>query len=264
MGITDSAPVGSQEPAFQQRSHPMHVGHGHVGRIGGGGEDRDAVAEPASLQGAVSGPPIGFHGAPRLYDVTHEAHQALGGKVRNMAETDTGLLGEVHRDADSRLAAGLTPSDVLLLAADVALVDFDSVRQLVPVRPDHGPAKLLQPCPGRPVAAQAQGALYRQSTGSGLSARHLPCGEEPLSEGATDACKECPCRDRGLSHARWTHQQPPLRAPRSPRLSAGGTHEALRPTESLKVSRARFLVRKELMEFSEFAGIIDSRAGLSI
>jgi hypothetical protein len=44
-------------------------------------------------------------------------------------------------------------------AADKRFIDFDPATQAIPIRPDHGSSQLMQPCPGRLVAAQSQDAL---------------------------------------------------------------------------------------------------------
>ena len=103
------------------------------------------------------------------------------------------------------------------------LVDLDPATQSVPVRPDHGPSQLVQPCPGRLVAAQSQHAPQTQRTGAVLLAGHKPHGAKPhrqrfpgvlengacgdgtlpattaaLIQGVTNRNRPCPFAPRGI------------------------------------------------------------------
>lgn len=82
----------------------------------------------------------------------------------------------LHRHDDELFAFRSTPTFARALPAPIGLVDLDHAGEFLAPRPDHGPPELVQPLPGRMVAAQTQHALGAQGISSVFLAGDAPDG----------------------------------------------------------------------------------------
>ena len=84
-------------------------------------------------------------------------------------------------------------------SAHIRLVNLDLASEPISARSHHRPAKLVQPSPGRLVAAQAEYPLQAKGADALLLVGHVSGGGEPGPERTPRVLEDRPRGDRGLS-----------------------------------------------------------------
>src|SRR5262249_15130944 len=145
----------------------------------------------------------------------YERQNAVGRGIADSCESDPAhsLVADLDRDHDERLLPDVPLAAAFFDTAEEELVDLDRSNQLVATRTHHRPAQLVEPCPRRAVAAEAENPLQSLSTGSVLLARHPPDRAEPESERKASVLEDGPGRDRGLVAALTARHESSLGRP---------------------------------------------------
>ncbi len=119
----------------------------------------------------------------------------------------------------------------------------------------NGAPELMQPSPGRFVAAQAQHPLQAQRARPVLLAREPPHGSKPTLEGLAGVLKYCARRWRSLMPAAGALQQ---RCPHRPRfvVPASRTTKTLRPAELTQILSTGLLGGETRLELGQIPRII--------
>jgi len=101
------------------------------------------------------------------------------------------------------------------VTTDAGLVDRDNARELITVGAHHGPSHLVQPGPGRLLAAEPKLTLKSQGRTPVLLDVIIHTAANQVETGGWDRWKIVPAprRDRGLALARRAHPQPPRGPP---------------------------------------------------
>jgi hypothetical protein len=130
------------------------------------GADRyGLVRVPELLQAGVSLPPVSDHDGARSDAGQDEAIEGRPAGVRDPSEPDPprSLAPALDRHRDQGFLASLTTVQARFVSADEGLVDLEIAAQQVAAGHDHRTAQLVQPRPGRLVAAQAEQLLDHRS-----------------------------------------------------------------------------------------------------
>ena len=200
MLTTDPALMRAEEPALEKRRDPMNARQYGVGRLATPQNDSAVVAIATLRQAAVALQPVGDHDRSRLDGGLHERHQAVGRGIRHPLHPDApdGTAAYLSGNDHQGLLAEVPASAARLDPADDGLVHLDLRRHPVPTGPHHRAAELVQPRPGRAVAAQAEDALQAQGAGAVLLAHHPPDRPEPQRQRGPGALEDRPRHHRRL------------------------------------------------------------------
>ena len=122
----------------------------------------------------------------------------------------------------------------------------------------HSAPKLVQPSPGRLVAAQAQHPLQSQCTRPVLLAGEPPHCSKPTLERLAGVLKDCACCRRSLMPAACTLQQHRAHRPGFV-MPASRTTKTLRPAELTQILPTGLLASETRLELGQIPGIIFHR-----
>src|SRR5450631_1714966 len=142
----------------------------------------------------------------------------------------------------------------LFHAAQIRFIHFHPPAQPIPAWPHHRSPKLVQPRPGRLVAAQPQHFLQPQRTGPVLLARQPVHGPEPVHQRFARVLENRPCRHRCLMTTFLAlHEHRPYR----PEVTAAATRaaKAFWPSKLEQVLPARLLGIKPCFELAQIPRI---------
>ena len=104
------------------------------------------------------------------------------GDVQTNATHSLFHLSSFYSNGNDRFAMGTAPSGAGFLAADEKFIDFYPPRQLFPVVADGAASELLQPTPGRLIAAEAQEFLKIDGIDTGFAGGEPPHGFKPIGD----------------------------------------------------------------------------------
>src|SRR5512144_1311733 len=208
MLVLDAALMGSHQPSLQQRRNIMNAGHDHVSRIETAADYGDLMLVAQRRQASITAPAVSVDGRSGHGDSLNEGDQTVRRSVRDAAQADAADATTTFpcRHNDNGLVLGLTSALSLFRAADVSLVDLDLAGEAIAARADHRPAQLMQPGPGRLLAAQAEHALKAQRADAVLLAGDEPHGEKPHPQRLARVLQHRSSRQRYLPIARATAQ----------------------------------------------------------
>jgi hypothetical protein len=126
-----------------------------------------------------------------------------------------------------------TASFSQLLSTDIHLVNLDVAGEPVLPWPDHGPLRLIQPCPSSFIAVQFDNSLHSSRVSAVFLADHPPNGAKPQQKLFSGPFKDRSGNDRGLIVTTNIAYQPISRI--SPFFVAGArASETVRPTPIIK------------------------------
>ena len=239
----DAPLVDAQEPPLEQGHDAVDAGQQVVPDRGFFPDDLMDIAP--FRQPAVPMPAIRAHDTARLDGLLHGTLQAARRGIGNPLQPDAAYPRSVHlgRDDDQGFPRRATSGLARLRATPVGLIGLDRPREPVAPRTDHRGPQLVQPRPGRAVAAQPQRPLEPQGTDPRLLVRHVPHGAEPQAQIRLRVLEDRPRQDRRLVAAERAVIQAASRRP-----DAGGatpqTPHALRPAQLDEV-RPTCLLRGE-------------------
>ena len=232
----DGTVVRAQEPALDQAEDEMDGGQALVGLAPGAGELDDVMGVAGGLEPVVAAPTVGGDAGGRG-DVGREERFEMRARRRGddlePQPAEPALLGlarcRLDRAGDDGLAGGTPAALAGLAAADEGLVGLDVAAERAAIRIDHGAADLLQPGPGRAVAAKAQLPLQLQRRDPALAGGHQVDREKPARQAGLGLLEDGAFEDRMLLAAGAAFlDQPPVMAPRRV-MTATGAAKAVRP-----------------------------------
>src|SRR5208337_2625406 len=166
-------------------------------------------------------------------------------------------------DRDNGLGLGLPAALASFHTADIGLVHLYRATERVPSGADHRPAQLVQPGPGRLVAAEAENTLQPQSADAVLLVGDVPHRHEPGSQRLAGVLKDRPGGQRRLPLATTAVQQPPRRRPRFTGPPATRADEPAWPAQASDVVAARRIAAEPLVNLLKRPGVINPRDKVS-
>ena len=129
--------------------------------------------------------------------------------------------------------------------------------EAIAARADHRPAQLVQPGPGRLVAAQTEHPLQAQRADAVLLAGDEPHGEKPHPQRLARVLQHRSGRQRYLPIAGSTAQQAARHFPRFAHCRAVGADKAIRPAKPPDILTARRFAAKPRVELLKRPGVIN-------
>ena len=149
----------------------------------------------------------------------------------------------------------LSPGYALLVATHAGLVDFTTPTETIPPRSGHGTARLVEPGPGRLVAARAEEAPEAQDAPTEFLIRHEPHGPKPQSQRLARALEDCSRNRRRLPLACHAPKSTPGRCPGCLPV-AGRAQKAIRPSRASQQVGSGRLGREELFELPQCPQVV--------
>ena len=252
MHFTHLPLVSRSQPALQQRGNQVNMREflgcqPRVSRRVG-----DPVAVAGFLQAPVTPPAVGMDQTAWLHTVAHKTHQTRARCVGDMAQTDPphSAAFQFHRNHNQGFAHKLSPANVLLLAAQVSLVDLDTSAQPFPSQPNHRLPQLLQHQPGRLIAAQTEFALQTLSAQPCFLGAGQPHCQKPTPQRHPRVVQDGSRSGRGLASAGATEHRA---SPRRPTLRgrAVRTNESRGPADADQILATGLLAGKPFSELHQ-------------
>ena len=206
--------VSRYQPALQQRGNQVDMPEFLGCQLRVSCRVGDSMAIAGFLQAPITFPAVGMDQTAWLRTLAHKTHQTRSRCVGDMTQTDSPHFAalQFHRNHDQCFAHKLSSANVLLLAAQVSLVDLDTSAQPLASQSHHRLPQLLQHQPGRLIAAQTEFAL--QTLGAQpcfLGARQPHC-QKPTPQRYPRVVQDGSRRGRGLPLAGATeHRSSPGR-----------------------------------------------------
>src|SRR5271165_2010892 len=265
MHMLNAALMSAKQPPLEKRCDGVDAWHRHVSRIGAGADHGDLMLVPGGGQPGIPTPAVGVDRSARHRGGLNEGQQACARHVLDAAKTNPAdaiaiLFGG---DRDNGLGLGLPAALASFHTADIGLVHLYRAAERVPSGADHRPAQLVQPGPGRLVAAEAENTLQPQSADAVLLVGDIPHRHEPHSQRLSGVLKDCPGRQRRLPLAPLAVQQPPRRHPRLARPPAMRAYEPTRPAQAPDIFAAGGVAAEPLVNLLKRPGIINPRDKIS-
>src|SRR5271157_52540 len=259
MHMLNAALMSAKQPPLEKRCDGVDAWHRHVSRIGAGADHGDLMLVPGGGQPGIPTPAVGVDRSARHRGGLNEGQQACARHVLDAAKTNPAdaiaiLFGG---DRDNGLGLGLSAALASFHTADIGLVHLYRAAERVPSGADHRPAQLVQPGPGRLVAAEAENTLQPQSADAVLLVGDIPHRHEPHSQRLSGVLKDCPGRQRRLPLAPSAVQQPPRRHPRLARPPAMRAYEPTRPAQAPDIFAAGGVAAEPLVNLLKRPGIIN-------
>jgi len=272
MARIDRPVVSTEQPAFEQRRHPVHTRKGFMRRGTRTQNDEWIVCKTFLFEGEVDGRAVGTDRAAGRDVVAYERHQGVDRRRRDAAHPNASeSLGIVdfncYGDRDQvrsvvGLASGTRGSHPWATPqCQERFVDLNrSTEQISPLA-NHRPSKSVQHCPGGLVTAQPEHPLQTQRADALLLAGDVPRRREPDPQRSTCLVEDRAGRDAALVPARSANEPGASRPPRNVYDTASGTTIAVRPPQLFQVGRAGFLAGKPILELAPGARVLSSRFG---
>ena len=252
MHFTHLPLVSRSQPALQQRGNQVNMREflgcqPRVSRRVG-----DPVAVAGFLQAPVTPPAVGMDQTAWLHTVAHKTHQTRARCVGDMAQTDPphSAAFQFHRNHNQGFAHKLSPANVLLLAAQVSLVDLDTSAQPFPSQPNHRLPQLRQHQPGRLIAAQTEFTLQTLSAQPCFLGAGQPHCQKPTPQRHPRVVQDGSRSGRGLASAGATEHRA---SPRRPTLRgrAVRTNESRGPADADQILATGLLAGKPFSELHQ-------------
>src|SRR5271157_872573 len=257
MFTTHRSLVRAEQPALQQRRHPMNSWHQLRGRFLLPPEKGDPVSISSGFHWIVSKPAIRVDGTTRLDSLLHKGEQTLRRRVAYAAHPDASNSRAIlFRSNDNQgLGFRLSPASALFQTSNIGLVHLDCAREPIASRTHHRPPQFVQPRPSCLVTSQSQHPLQAQGTGSVLLTGDPPHGSKPQDERLASILEYRPGRDRRLISAGGALQQNRSQRPR-PGPAATRAAITVRPAQSKQVVTAGGLVSESGLELGQILRVI--------
>ena len=252
MHFTHLPLVSRSQPALQQRGNQVNMREflgcqPRVSRRVG-----DPVAVAGFLQAPVTPPAVAMDQTAWLHTVAHKTHQTRARCVADMAQTDPphSAAFQFHRNHNQGFAHKLSPANMLLLAAQVSLVDLDTSAQPFPSQPNHRLPQLLQHQPGRLIAAQTEFTLQTLGAQPCFLGAGQPHCQKPTPQRHPRVVQDGSRSGRGLASAGATeHRASPGRP--TLRGRAVRTNESRWPADADQILATGLLAGKPFNELHQ-------------
>jgi len=255
MLMAHSSLMGSDQPSLHQGRHSVTQGQEIVPNGTILTHDLMKVAEP--IQPIISVPVVGFHDTAGFNSLFDRWGQAPSRGVCDTLKPDSAYTLPILlcRNDYQRFSLRSTASFPRLLSTDIRLVNLDGAGEPISSWPDHGPAQLMQPCPGGFIAAQPENPLHSSRTGTIFLAGHQPDGAKPQDQRFSRPFKDGSSNDRGLIVTRRTAYQTIARMP-SFSVGAARASKTVRPPQLVEILSAGLLGRKSPLQLQKVLGVI--------
>src|SRR5271166_5165781 len=264
--LLDAALVSAEKPPLEKRGDSVNPRHDFVGWIQTVADDGDLVLVASVRQPGIPAPSVGVDCRPRRHDALHKGEKAIHRHILDAPKADpadgpTALFGG---HGDNGLGFGAPTTLALFRASDVGFVDFYRPRETIPTRPDHRPPQLVQPSPGRLVAAKPQCPLQPERADAVLLTGDEPHRKKPHSQRLARILEHRASGQRRLPLAGATSQPSARHPPRVRGHAAFRAQEPVGPTQAADVLPASSVATKPLIHLLERPRIIDSRNGVAL
>ena len=143
-------------------------------------------------------------------------------------------------------------------------IDFNLPGKSITTWSYHGPAQLVQPRPGRFVAAQAKRSLQTQGTHAILLAGDKPHREKPRALRFASVLEHRARRQRRAAVACLASKHAARCHPRLPSNTTTFTNESVRPAQAPDIVSTLRLGPKPFVHFIERARVIDTRGRICL
>jgi hypothetical protein len=179
--LLDAALVSAEKPPLEKRGGSVNPRHDFVGWIQTVADDGDLMLVASVRQPGIPAPSVGVDCRPRRHGALHEGEKAIRRHILDAPKADpadgpTALFGG---HGDNGVGFGAPTALALFRASGVGFVDFCRPRETIPTRPDHRPPQLVQPSPGRLVAAKPQCQSRETTFAAACAYPGTPC--QPLA-----------------------------------------------------------------------------------
>ena len=187
-----------QQPALQQRSHPVRQRQEVVADFRRFADDPSAVS--LGLQSYVTVPVVCPHNTARLHAGLNRRGQTVCRGVRNALQPNAAHsgLGFLHCNNYQGLAGCAPTSFARPRAPDICLIHLHRSGQSVASRPHHCSSQPVKPRPGCLVAPQPQHTLKSQGTHPLFLVRNIPDRPKPQPKRFSAVMKDRPRPHRRL------------------------------------------------------------------
>src|SRR5450432_221316 len=130
MLVADSALMGSQKPAFQQRDHSMYAWQQFGGLLGVFTPASNLMIVAGFLKPEVANPAVRVHGAAWRDEVFHKTKQAFSRGVRNDAHSNPAddRAFRLHSDYNQSLGHAAAADLALFQTAEIGFVHLNPSR----------------------------------------------------------------------------------------------------------------------------------------
>ena len=184
--LRKDAMMRTQKPRLEVGDGAMSVRQ-HFRRLFGALHEADAMLVARLLQPFVTAPSVRVDRTAGLDGPLDKRDEALCGDVVERAQSDPSTRSAADFDCqrDGRLRLHLAANHVLLLAADICVVDLDFAAKLLPIRVDRRPAQLMEHRPRGLVTRKAKLALELKRRYPRRQRRHEVRRAEPLHQRRT-------------------------------------------------------------------------------
>jgi len=252
--MANSSLMGAQQPSLQQRRHPVAGGQQVGSNIGIYTHDFMSVAE--AIQFVVSLPSIGTNHTARCHRLLDSWFQTCSRSVRYSLKPNPANVVFFHlcRYYHKCLTLGSTTTFPRLLPANVSLINLDRTREPISSGPDHSAPQLMQPRPGRFIAAQSQNPLQPLSVGPIFLTGYPPNRSEPHRQRQSRPVKNGSRFYRNLILTSGTLNQTTFRKPTFS-TSTSWTNKSLGPAQTKKILRTGRFRCKLVLEFCQIPRI---------
>lgn len=200
---------------------------------------------------------------PRPGGALDKRHQTFPRNVREAPPADAAdaapaFLGR-HRDND--LLSGSPAAVACVAPANVGFIDLNLATKMIATGSNHRAAQLVQPGPGRLVAAQTQLPLQVQGAHPVLLAGDKPHRQKPRPQRFSGVLENRARRQRRLPPAGPAPETSSRHHPWIVGHAAFCASEPIWPTHALHIFAARGGVAEPPVHLVEGAGVVRSRLG---
>ena len=250
-----SSLMGPKQPALEECGNSIRQRQKVIADIGILTDNRVGIA--LGSQRRIPAPTIGAYCATWLNAFFHSGDQAISRCISYSAQANAArpVAFILNRNHNQRLASRSAPPLAWFFSTDVGFIHFNSSRQTVSARSYHGSSQLMQPCPSRMIAAEAQYPLQPEGTDTVLLAHHVPDRAEPQFQWLLGILKYRTGGNRGLKSAVGTFIQISIQGP-SFMSSAARTPEAIWPTQLGQIFPTSLLGGKAFLKLQYGLGIV--------
>jgi len=211
-----------------------------------------------SRQSSIAQPVVRSNNASPFNHFLDKASKAFCRSVRHMFEANPpNSIRRLILDSDDYQSLPFCPSTSLATFAstNVGFVHLNTPRKSVSSWSNHSPSELVQPLPGRLVAAWLNDSSKAKSVGTVFLRCDVPHRAKPQPQRLASTMENCPGRYRGLRAAVPTMPQPALRPPGLV-CSTLWAYKATRPTQRSQILQASGFTREPFLKLCQGARII--------
>src|SRR5208283_289791 len=246
--VADRPLVGSQQPAFQQRSHPMSSRQQNRSRLWIGSSHGAFMRVARDV--LINDQAVGSDRAAWLDHVGDKRVRAGLGQLIGRAQPYSSDPFAIHLSGYHYQGLLIRKSafDTYFASTPVALIHLHYTVEPVSAGPHHRTAQLVQHRPRCPIAAQAEFALQIDRTYPVLLAGDVPNRTKPGQQGHSAILENRSRGDRDLPATPLAKPQSPLHLP-SLLVPALRTSKPVDPSQIKEILPTCLFTRKARLHF---------------